>query len=267
MRQGARGIQSIEVGGRILRALVDACEPMMLKDLAQAADLAAAQCHAYLTSLRHVGLVHQDPATGLYSTGNLALRLGISWIACSPLASAALEELRRFSGNTGVMSVLAAWGPDGPTIIHINAGASQGALNVRLGTTFSVTGTATGRVFAAFGNAPEIGDRIAADFDRSLPRSSIGTVLERRDFEKRIEATRACGYSVAEGVPIPRTNAVAAPIFDSGGALQFTAGLIGPEDELPVGPEAQPVRDLLGITARLSGLGAGAPAARAPLRA
>ncbi len=48
----SRGVQSIEVGGRLLQALVDADAPMMLKDIASRAKIAPAQAHAYLVSFR-----------------------------------------------------------------------------------------------------------------------------------------------------------------------------------------------------------------------
>ncbi|MGR3376562.1 IclR family transcriptional regulator [Salipiger abyssi] len=254
MRQGARGIQSIEVSGRILRALVETCQPMMLKELAQAAELAPAQCHAYLTSLRHVGLVHQNPVTGLYSAGPFATRLGISWLRNSPLASGVMAELQRMSDTLQVISALAAWGSQGPTLIQVNASAWQSALNVRQGTTFSVTGTATGRIFAAFGDAPAISAQIDAEFahDQNMPRGSIGTVLQRDAFAALLRETRGNGYAVAEGAPIPQTNAISVPIFDSDGVLQFAAGLIGPSDRLSLDPEGPAIQELLAIQARLS---------------
>lgn len=255
MREGARGIQSIEVSGRILRALAQTCKPMMLKDLAQAADLAPAQCHAYLTSLRHVGLVRQDPATGLYRTGSFALRLGIGWMKSTPQAAAALRELKALTEELGVMSLLAVWGAAGPTIIHINAGVTQTALNIRQGTLFSVTGTATGRVFAAFGTSPDIGQQIAVDLDKSRQRSGIGSILTRADFDQERSATRAQGYATAEGGPVPGLNAVSAPIFGCDGQMRFVGTLIGPTDELAVGEDAVAVRRLLTVTRSLSARG------------
>ncbi|MDK3018389.1 IclR family transcriptional regulator [Pseudodonghicola flavimaris] len=256
MRQGARGIQSIEVSGRILRALAQTCGPMMLKDLAQAADLAPAQCHAYLTSLRHVGLVRQDPATGHYRTGAFALRLGIGWMKSTPQAAAAVRELKALTEEFGVMSLLAVWGAAGPTIIHFNAGVTQTALNIRQGTLFSVTGTATGRVFAAFGTTPEIEQHIDADLDKSRQRSGIGSILTRADFDRQRDTTRARGFATAEGGPVPGLNAVAAPIFGCDGQMRFVGTLIGPTDELNVGEEAAEVRRLLAVTGSLSARGA-----------
>jgi DNA-binding IclR family transcriptional regulator len=225
---------------------------MMLKDLAQAADLAPAQCHAYLTSLRHVGLVHQDPVTGLYRTGSFALRLGICWLKSDPLAAAAVQELRALSDDLGIMSVLAAWGTQGPTIVQMNAGVTQTALNVRQGTVFSATGTATGRVFAAFGNTEDVEKGIAADLDNSVPRSSIGTLLTREDFEKMRAETRENGYAVAAGAPIPGINAVSAPIFGRDDGLAFVATLIGPADELSVETGSDTVKRLIDTAQALS---------------
>jgi hypothetical protein len=47
-----RGVQSAEVGGRILVAMVQAGRPLMLRDLAGGADVTPAQAAAYLVSFR-----------------------------------------------------------------------------------------------------------------------------------------------------------------------------------------------------------------------
>ncbi len=50
-----RGIQSIEVGGQLLRALVHHGRPMALKDLAREADMSAAKAHPYMVSFGRLG--------------------------------------------------------------------------------------------------------------------------------------------------------------------------------------------------------------------
>ena len=59
MENDKRGIQSIEVGGQLLRALVRSGEPMMLRDLAAAAGMPPAKAHPYLVSFARLGLVEQ----------------------------------------------------------------------------------------------------------------------------------------------------------------------------------------------------------------
>lgn len=252
MRAGARGIQSIEVSGRILKALAKAREPMMLKDLAQAANLAAAQCHAYITSLRHVGLVHQDPHSGRYRMGPFAMRLGIGWLLSSPLSSIAIRELRTLTDDIGAMSLLAIWGEFGPTIVHINDGSQPTALNLRQGTIFSVTGTATGRVFAAFGEPEDLEARIDLELNQAGASRSIGSILTREDFAIQIKATRKTGYSVAKGAPIPGINAVAAPVFNLDDKLAMVATLVGPASDLSVEHNATAVDMLRSTTASIS---------------
>ena len=76
--RSGRGVQSIEVGGRLLDALVRAEGPLMLRALAEQAGLTAGQAHAYLLSFRTLGLVEQEAATGLYRLGPYALTLGLA---------------------------------------------------------------------------------------------------------------------------------------------------------------------------------------------
>ncbi|MCB1361021.1 MAG: IclR family transcriptional regulator [Rhodobacter sp.] len=245
MAGGARGIQSIEISGRILQALVDAAAPMMLKDLGQAADLPPAQCHAYLTSLRHVGLVHQEPHSGLYSMGPFAMRLGIGWLRSSPLAAAAIGATRALTQELGIMSLVAVWGRHGPAIVHINTGIAPLALNLRQGTLYSVTGTATGRVFAAFDPRPEVTQQIAVNLGADGDSRALGSHMTRDSFERQVAEARACGYATARGAPIPDINAVSVPVHDADGTFAMAISLIGRTAELSVEDDSAAVQALL----------------------
>ena len=57
--KAARGIQSIEVGGQLLQALLRAGRPLPLKELAQRAGMTPAKAHPYLVSFGRLGLVAQ----------------------------------------------------------------------------------------------------------------------------------------------------------------------------------------------------------------
>ena len=52
-----RGIQSVEVGGRLLQTLAHHGRPMALKDLAADAGMSAAKAHPYLVSFGHIGIL------------------------------------------------------------------------------------------------------------------------------------------------------------------------------------------------------------------
>ena len=67
-----RGIQSIEVGGALLKALAHHGRALPLKDLAAEAGMVPAKAHPYLVSFGKLGLIEQDAASGRYGLGPLA---------------------------------------------------------------------------------------------------------------------------------------------------------------------------------------------------
>src|SRR5665213_83784 len=96
-KESRQGIQSIEVGVRLLQALATHRHAMMLRDLALAADMSAAKAHRYLVSFIRMGLIEQDGSTGRYDLGSFALRLGLVALGrldAFELARKVLAELR-----------------------------------------------------------------------------------------------------------------------------------------------------------------------------
>lgn len=58
-----RGVQSVEVSGRLLDALARQRAPLGLSELAAASSLSTAQAHTYLVSLTRLALVKRDAIT------------------------------------------------------------------------------------------------------------------------------------------------------------------------------------------------------------
>lgn len=243
MTSQARGIRSIEVGGRLLKALVVHAVPMTLKDLAAAAEMAPAQAHAYLVSFRRVGLVEQDQATGRYQMGPFGMRLAIARLNAVPLIAAATRATTELAHDTGIMTTLSVWGPHGPTVVHKQEGNEALNVNIRAGTMFSLTRTATGHVFAAFAPA----ERISAKFDAELATAEAngGETLSREAFAKLIASVRSAGYATTAEAPVPAVNAAAAPVFDPSGDLAAVMTLIGSSTRLPVNDARHPVLQML----------------------
>ncbi len=145
-----RGIQSVEVGGQLLRALAHQGRPMALKDLAREAGMSAAKAHPYLVSFGKLGLIEQDPQSGRYGLGPLAMQLGlISLQQYDPvrLATPLIGELARTLGHTVGVAV---WGNRGPTMVRIEEAPSAVHVNMRHGTVMSLRGTASGLLFCAY---------------------------------------------------------------------------------------------------------------------
>jgi DNA-binding IclR family transcriptional regulator len=241
-----RGIQSIEVGGRLLQALARVGRPMALKDIAAAAGLVPAKAHPYLVSYGKLGLIVQDEASGRYGLGPLALQLGlISLQQVDPLrlATERLPALARELGQTVGITV---WGERGATVVRTEEAPSPVHVTMRHGAVMSLRGTASGRLFAA--HLPRAVVRAALRAEGG--RSGIDTA-----FEAELAAIRVAGISHVVDKAVVGVSGLAAPVFDDRGLLVLALTAIGATAGFDVGPQgaaAQVLRAAAGeLNARL----------------
>src|SRR5512139_512284 len=143
------GIQSVEVGFALLQALGEADGPLMLRDLARAADMSAAKAHRYLVSFQRLQLVVQDASSTRYDLGPAALKLGLASLERLDAVKLARERVARLMEEIGHTLALAVWGNHGPTIVHWEESPSAVTVNLRLGDVMPLLSSATGRCFAA----------------------------------------------------------------------------------------------------------------------
>lgn len=237
-----RGIQSIEIGGRLLQALTAARRPLKLSQLAADADMTPAKAHGYLVSLQKIGLIEQD-ARGAYALGPFALTLGLASLqALDPLREAE-GVVRELVDRIGHAVALAVWGTHGPTVVRLIEAPIALHINLRVGTVMSLTQTATGRVFAAWLPAR----RVKGAFDASQAQALGGDAAEpsRRAYERELAQVRALGIARAVGAPLPGINAISAPVFDAQGGVALVLTAVGPAgafDPAPDGAIARAVK-------------------------
>ena len=107
--EGKHGVQSLEVGMGILKAMVGGKRSMMLKDIAAAAEMPPSKAHRYLVSLIRAGLVEQDPLTSRYNLGPFALNIGlvaIDRLDRIRLGLAAISDLRDESDHENAVRLV-----------------------------------------------------------------------------------------------------------------------------------------------------------------
>ena len=230
-----RGIQSIEVGGQVLLALVHHGRPMALKDLAREAGMVPGKAHPYLVSFVRIGLIEQDALSGAYFLGPLALQLGlISLQQANPVqvVTPLIVELAQRIGHTVAIAV---WGTRGATIVRLEESPSAVHVNMRHGTVFSLANTASGRLFAAY-QAPAVA-RAHLEIERKRQRVQPDDLVSGmppapplpswKEFEKQLADVRAHRVSRSVGEVVPGVNAMAAPVFDHTGAMVLAITSIG----------------------------------------
>lgn len=231
-----RGIQSIEVGGQLLRALVHHGRPMALKDLAREADMAPAKAHPYMVSFGRLGLIEQDRASGHYLLGPLALQLGLIGLQQADPIQIATPLIAELAQQTGQTMAIAVWGDRGATIVRLAESPSPVHVNMRHGTVFSLTDTASGRLFGAYLAEATVRQMLEDERARHKQRDRVvrtGLPVpvpppSWKSFELQLEEVRRHGLSRSEGEIVPGVNAMAAPVFDAGGEIVLALTAIGP---------------------------------------
>ncbi|VCU70400.1 HTH-type transcriptional regulator YiaJ [Pigmentiphaga humi] len=258
-RQG--GVQALETGLSVLDVFADTTRPMMLKDIAAAAQMHPAKVHRYLASFVRRGYVEQD-AQGRYSLGRGALRIGLASLAALDavrLVTPLLDELSLALEETVLAAV---WGNRGPTVVQWRDSPRPVMVNVRPGSVMPLLSSATGRVFAAFMDERLTGGLIAEELKgraaEGLHPASAGEVRELLDAVRRSQVGRVTGDL------LPGVNSVSAPVFDYDGRLVLAISALGNSarfDADPAGPIAVAVRKAAGtLSARLGYAVAEAPA-------
>ena len=220
------GVQSVEVGMKVLRALADAGGEQNLSRLAESAGMPSAKAHRYLVSLMRAGFVERDPNSNRYVLGAEALRVGLVALARSDVIEIAAAELNALRDKISGSLLLAVWGSTGPTIVRWLESSRPVTVNVRAGSNMPLLRSATGQVFAAYMPertvAPFIEQELAEMKKRKM---SVPTPDELR---KRLERIRATGLGHTAGEMLPGVLALAAPLFNHHGELVAVIAALGP---------------------------------------
>ncbi|WP_025599373.1 IclR family transcriptional regulator [Burkholderia sp. WSM2230] len=241
-----RGIQSVEVGGRLLLALAQARVPLALSDLAVAAELAPGQAHAYLVSLSRLGLIKRDELSGRYEPGPLSLRLGLLHLENQPAFRAAVPRVAALAEAIGFSVAICIAGPQGPTIVRYEHAGFPLHVNLHVGTVMSLPATSTGRVFCAYLpretlDAMWANQSGAAQSRPSAPRDAA--------FQASLEKIRARGMECSVDAPSPGISSLSAPVFDQHGRFALALTVIGSTGAINVAADGSIAHALLG-TAR-----------------
>jgi DNA-binding IclR family transcriptional regulator len=270
-----RGIQSIEVGGQLLLALAHHGRALALKDLAAEAGMSAAKAHPYLVSFGKLGLIEQDPASGRYGLGPLAMQLGlISLQQMDPLALATplIETLALACGHTLAVAV---WGHRGATIVRVAQPPSAVHVSMRHGTVMSLRGTASGRLFAALLPPSQVLPVLQSE-NKFEQRSAVSQVRNNNgnsngnnngsskksngrkhtsgldaELASALALVRRDGYSRVKDL-LPGISAIAVPVWDGTGALVLSLTAIGPTPVFDARPQSALVRRVRAAASALS---------------
>ena len=229
-----QGIQSIEVGFRLLKVMAATNRPMMLRDIASSSGMPAAKAHRYLVSYMRTGLVEQDTATGRYDLGSAALELGLSSLGRLDHVRLAGPVLEQLCENIQETVALAVWGNCGPTIVRIVDAGGPVTITLRAGTVMPLAKSATGRAFAAFSRVPYMKKLLEEELKEIAESTKVAVTNVRRQLEKTLGEIRERGISRATGSLTPGINGFSAPVYDHTGTMIAAITSLGSVGEFNV---------------------------------
>lgn len=217
-----KGIQSVEIGLKVLDALVGIGRPSSLSEIAKASDLSPSQTHRYLASFVNMRYLRQDPESSLYDLHTGALRIGLATLARLDVLEEAGRTAQAFVDATGRTALLCIWSELGPTIIRWFPGNPPIYTSLAIGSRLSLTHSATGRVFLTFQNEAYVSKLLRKELARARTESPVDIDVIRKHVRRHFVAD-------VDGTVIPGLRAMAAPVFDLQGQLALVISTVASE--------------------------------------
>lgn len=224
----SKGINSVEVGVRVLNVLAQSDGPLALKEISRQSGLSPSQTHRYLASLIRQQMVVQDAMTGRYDLGRAAVRIGLAALNRLEPVRVAEEALDTLAEQIPETAMCAIWGETGPVAVRWKRGSRLLFASVGLGTTFPLLNSTTGRLFLAF--MPTAATRSTLEAELAQAKA-IGHDHAPEEIKRIITEILENGFAWARDHLAPGIWAASAPVFDSQGQLVAGLTIIGAVDD------------------------------------
>jgi len=243
-QSGVRPLSTVIKTLAVLDVLASSPRGMRLPEVAAAMNLSRPTAYQRLLTLIEAGWVEQDEE----------MRYRLSMHSCR-FAAAALEQADLGARVQPVLETLVAKVKETASVAVLDKGLpfvvarvdSESLLRAeqKIGTTFELEGSASGRILTAF-----------ADANTLARLRQNGGKLAAEDI---LAEARANGYAISSGYTHSGVIAIAAPIFDIRGKCFATLSLVMPETRFELENFKQP---LLDAAAAITSIQQGGPSVR-----
>lgn len=249
LAENRRGIQSVEVGIGLLKALQESPGAVTLTTVSEMARMPVSKAHRYLASYVRAGLVRQDVSTRRYELGPLALSLGLAALSQLDLISLTAEAAQEVTVATGVTTIVCVWSDRGAVIIRWNRGPQPVITSLALGSVLPPLSSATGQVFVA--HLPKSSTLETIRAEQRLRQRVRGAESAEESLDERIARVRKQGAAWVDGGVIPGLRAFACPVIDYQGEAAAAITLLSSTDSI-ADPKHPAARALMERAAKVS---------------
>lgn len=241
----SRGIQSIEIGYRILIA-VQAAQPASLKAIAERTEMTSSAVHNYLASFMRTGMV-EAVGRGQYQLGPSLAALGLAALRHSNLFEVVRAEAVGLSERTELGTAVLTWTQTGPSIVYFSEGNRRGPFELRNGPV-SILHTGGGNVFVAYVE-PAVTMPV---FIAEAANEGLSARQARELHADIASSVREHGYAVTDLSELPGYKAISAPVWSSEDRPKYALTLTGPSASVEASAGSKHIAELLASAHKLS---------------
>lgn len=218
-------MQSIERAAAVLQLLGAHSGPLSLAEVSSALQLAKGTAHGILQTLREVGFVEQDRATGRYCLGAALLRLGGGRLDANELRARALNWADALAGRTGESVRIGQLLGGEVLVVHHVFRPDDSQQTLEMGTRLPPHATALGKVLLAY--SPGAPGAVG-----SAERFTRRTLTTRQGILRELATVRGAGWASEVEELLGGLAGVAAPIRGRGNLMVGAIGISGPVDRI-----------------------------------
>lgn len=229
---------------QILEAFAQACEPLLLSELARRVAIPVSACHGLVKTLAARGYLYElGPRRGYYPT--------LRWLekarliaAHDPIAERVRPLLERLAQETGETVLLGRRLDE--SVIYLVVAESQQSIRytARVGDLKPLHSSAAGKTLLA---AMPRAQRKALLAGLKLARFTPSTITRRAVLEKELAAGEARGWFATRGENVADVHAIAAPV--QLGGVAHAVVVAGPGQRMDAAADAHVKRLLKGCRA------------------
>jgi DNA-binding IclR family transcriptional regulator len=218
---GPRGIQSIELGYRILTAIQQGPDAVALKAISTRAGMSPSAVHNYLASFLRTGMVSTD-ARGQYRLGPSLAALGLAAARHVDHFELIRSKAVALSDETGLGVAVLIWTAHGPVIIFNKPDPRNHVFELRNGPV-SMLSTAGGHLFASL---------LPREATLPVAVRELGDGASAAECSEKLDAigraVRVSGYADVMLDTLPGYAALSAPIWDARDSVAYALTVTAP---------------------------------------
>lgn len=242
--KASQGIQSIEVGFRILKCLEEARKPLSVSELCKRLDMSGSKIHKYLVSFCKVGMLQQDEKDFRYFLGPRLITMGMVALKQMDVVTVAESYLLDIKRQLNETVALSLWGENGPYFVKWEQSNRLVNIGINVGSYVALTNSATGKVFTAYKSKEITKDLLEKELNNSA--------IDWAAFENEMKTIREQGYAYTEGGVITGLAAVSAPIFNHLGEISASITILGSIGLISTEPSSPTVQLLKRASRKIS---------------